>query len=292
MIPYSDGGLRRRMSSGTIVLLGAAFSLVVGGHPIATELYNITLAIFSQGGSVGAVVFLLLVYAVGGLVEVVADTFVNRIAGNAAWAFFSNDKKQNWIRRSLSVCFAVPLRAGYYMIRALIGQSMFRWESPDCDLTPIAKGYFGSFPIVVREGIKRPFDRHMEVASRFFSDLGVTDKARDFAHRLESRHRDVSVIMTAFYVALASLVSATSILGDQIRTLRLGVIANGAFTDILLIVTLVFLLVLIGLHVMVWSACSYFLLLRRVLLATIEYNTLVSEAVVETSVHDQSARKQ
>ena len=284
ILPYSDGGLRRRMSSGLIVLLGAFCWLVMSDGPIASDLYRVVVTLFSEpgvlSGTAKAVVLLLLVYAGGGLVGVLSDTLMSRIAGNVAWAFFvSRDKKQHWIRRCGSVCFVVPVRAGCYLLRGLIGQSMFLWERPDCDLTPIARDRFASFPLVVRKGIVQPFDRQMAISSRYLSDFGLTDESRDFARRLENIHKDVSVILTAIFIAFSFFVSATSIPDDQIRTLLLGVIVGGnVFIDTLFIVVLVLFSIMVALHILVWTAFSYFLLLKRILLATMEYNTLALEA--------------
>lgn len=274
IIPYSNGGFRRRMSAGVIALLGAVYRLL---HDVQLEETVLFGSILSA--TVVGIILLLLIYSGGRLVEFVSESLVFRIAGNAAWSFFSltlDTANLDWIRKLLIVSLGVPWRALQCLIKALLGESVFQWNPVDG--SGLTQKTFDTLPDVVKRGLERPFEAYQEIAYRFLADRGMNDDVRRLVRQLDGRNRDVLVIVTASLIALffALLPELGNASWELIGVLLLGILDN-ALTGVLFLVTIVCLLAFIALHVTVWSSWGYFLMLKHSLLVAVEYNTLISE---------------
>lgn len=82
-LPILDGGGRRRLIAGSIVLFSATL--------VFTDLPGDFKAIAEKGSSLSALLAVggLLVYAAGMTIEVVGEVFLARAVSNATWSFVS-----------------------------------------------------------------------------------------------------------------------------------------------------------------------------------------------------------
>lgn len=257
-IPYSDGGFRRRMTAGAIVVLGAAFSqsLKIQALSIsfkdASELINSTFV---------GIILLLLVYAIGGLVEVLAELFVSRLTGNTAWAIIAPKnmykKYPSFIRKIFQAFTYYPgiiflLYAAWG--RAIIGKSSYRWHDLEKTLQPNTRAHYKLYPDIIKKGLEDPFGVYGELAWRYFSNHG-THEEMSFARKLENRNKDILVIVTSLMIVMTIFIPSFQRL----------LITPGAEQEVLFIF-MQFMMV-----VPVVFLSSYFLLLKQSILSVIEY---------------------
>ena len=243
-----------------------------------------------------AIVFFLVVYAAGGLVEVFADLFIRRLTGNTAWAINAPKymfQKTNKFFRPILKALAYYPGIGFILYaewaKAFIGKSSYKWIDLDKQLRPRAREHLKSLPDIVREGIKDPFGGYGDLPWRYFSSHGVDHDVRALARKLENRNKDVLVVVTALLIA-ANVVfltqapeffangrdgaqnSATviqepqhAVTGEEANKKEVKAVKKGFVVIQMLMLILVFFL------------GSYFLLTRQSLLTIIEYDSLSAQ---------------
>ena len=267
MVPYSNGGFRRRMTAGTIVNLSIGIALILSGHTFGIKIEDLKSVLSSP---MVAIVFFLLVYAVGGLVEVLADLFITRLTGNTAWAIISPkymfQNKHKLIRPILRMFAYYPGIAFLLYIewgKAFAGKSSYEWKELEKELKPKARDHLEQLPDIVKDGIKDPFGKYEDLPWRYFSSHGANDDVKALARKLENRNKDVLVIVTSLMIAAIINVSFQDLTNNE-----KVIIGNEALAIILIQVLMLVPIVFLG---------SYFLLLKQSILTIIEYNTLSLE---------------
>jgi uncharacterized integral membrane protein len=218
-VPYADGGFRRRVTSGLIVLVSIGVSFVsVNNASVNLEFY------VKQFSSPTVLILIsLLMYATGGLVEVFAELFVTRITGNTVSAYvstFQSVKKYHFIIRPLAyliAIYAATIKMYYEWAKALVGKSSYRWES-EKELSEHSNNYFESLPSIVKAGFNDPFGEYSELSWKYFSSSETSIEISKYALELRSKNRDMLVITTSIIIALTAIsftVSEGLVLSDS-----------------------------------------------------------------------------
>ena len=206
-LPYFDGGFRRRMTAGAIVTITIVI-MINSGNSLEHSFKSLSDLISSPAA---ALLFFLLVHAVGRLVEVLAELFVARLTGNTAWAvkvpewtFMDRSKVLKFILRVLFLPVTVIL-IYYGWCRAMSGQSIYRWEKLEDELNTETQTQFNSYPEAVKDGLREPFGTYGKSPWTYFADLGGTVSARALARTLENRDKDLLTIVTSLLIATVFL---------------------------------------------------------------------------------------
>lgn len=264
-IPYSDGGFRRRMTAGAVILLGSAMALYLNIQSVPLSFEDAKQILSSP---IVGIILLLLVYAIGGLVEVIAELFITRLTGNTARAFILPIQMYKnfpvFFRRIFQVFTYYP---GMIFLlyaewgKALIGKSSYRWHDLEKSLQPKTRKHFKLYPDIVKKGLEDPFGKYGELSWRYFCNNG-TDEEKSLARKLENRNKDTLVIVTSLMIATAIMIlSSPELVIMSGSTQDPGEPQGRAlfiFMQFMMIIPVVFL-------------GSYFLLLRQSILTVIEY---------------------
>ena len=196
---------RRRILAGLVVLV----ALVAPGLQDAAVEGTMSAQFISLLTSpVIAVLGLATVYMLGVLVEILGDVILARLAGNYVWAFlvpwtwFSTVGEP--LRFLLRAVVWVPggiVLAYFFVARAFIGKSDFRWLNSRATFSPEAGDYLSSLPTSVKAGLQEPFGDRQEFAWKFLQNAAGRAGA-DWIATLENRNRDVLTIVTALMLAV------------------------------------------------------------------------------------------
>jgi ABC-type multidrug transport system fused ATPase/permease subunit len=250
------------MTAGAIVNMGIGIAWVLGGNDIQLTLGDLKDVVTSP---LVAVVTLLLVYAVGGLVEVLADLFVTRLTGNTVWAFISPmymfQERQTFLRlilRALTYYPGIFVLLYFEWVKAFIGRSSYRWRNLDQQLKSGTRDHLKTYPEIIKDGLKDPFGKHGDLPWLYFAYHGTNDDVKVLARKLENRKQDVLVIVTSFLISAAIVLSVYDPAGDTEKGGHLFAL------QLLMLVPVVFL-------------GSYFLLLKQSILTILEYNAFTFE---------------
>lgn len=203
---------RRRVMGGVVVLGALAF-------PWHQDILKLATNSALLGSTTFALLATATVYLAGALVELVAEVFVARLAGNYLWAFVVPFAWFPGRRRSVryllrAVCFlpAGVFLAYYYVARGIFGQSDFRWLDRSAVLSVSAEQYFHSLPESVIMGLQHPFGDHRELAWRFLESRAGAGS--EWLRSLENRNRDVLTLLTAFLFAIV-IFQPTAVYAEQ-----------------------------------------------------------------------------
>ena len=302
-IPYIDGGFRRRMTAGTIVTLTIGYSVFITGadnldgasqygYAFGTGFKQLADVLSSPAA---AVLFFLLVNAVGGLVEVVAELFVAKFTSNIAWAVTEprwNTRNKNklikWIvqyAKRISFSLAVPFRIYYGLAMALRGRSIYRWEDLRRELRTSTRADFKKYPGVVIDGLMEPFGKYGSVSWKYFADYGNTNSTKALARTLESRNRDILTIVSSLLTPTTlALVIFVEVIMRQLSHLP-AVNSNPTFVYTLLLGALLLPLAMVVL------LYSYFKLVRQSILTILECNSFRTEFSSTNKANDEAVPK-
>ena len=278
------------MTAGTIVTIAIGCAIYIAGS-------DKSYTVLELGGALGqgfkllaealsspaaAVLFFLLVNAVGGLIEVLAELFVARFTSNIAWAV----TEPIWSVRYRNVILTTiekmvkklffrslaPVRIYYGLVMAVKGQSIYRWEELKKELKDETQLEFDRYPGVVIDGLMEPFGKYSSVPWTYFADHGRTSGVRALARTLESRNRDMLTIVTSLLIATTLFATCflTIFADDIMNWLRYIPIFNGeaAIVAIILILWLVMVIPL----VMFVLLYGYFILVRQSIVTILECN--------------------
>ena len=203
-IPYFDGGFRRRITAGFIVTIAIAAIIQDGNNLGGIFKSLLTEGVDFLSSPIVVLLFFFLLFGIGGLVEVLAELFLGRLAGNTAWAFtvpewkFMNRSK---IIKPILIIFFLPVNIFWGWLRALQGQSIYKWKRLESELKTETQKQFESYPESVKDGIKDPFGVNGNLPWIYFADNGSTVSARALARKLENRNKDFLTIVTSFLIA-------------------------------------------------------------------------------------------
>jgi hypothetical protein len=194
-IPITDGGGRRRLTAGTIVLLtGFAVSPEIGQWIVAAS-KEASLSILLAAGA-------LLIYAVGVAVELIGEVFLARAIANAVWSYlFAKSTSRTW--RGWRVYLRWPFivvwgsaRAIPYFVIGLFGVSRWRMR-PRRRLSLRARLTLKAQPTSVRNALEQPLGSNAEFGRRALIDQLSTTESRLWAKRLLDRPKDVLALVSA-----------------------------------------------------------------------------------------------
>ena len=161
-IPYFDGGFRRRITSGAILV-----SLI---YLFSQDFKNPELLKLASGNISVLIVIFLIIYAVGSLIELVSDVFVSRII-----EVFTRIK-------------VLPGHNGKSInLEKLLGEQ--------------GLSYFHNLPPAVKYGLEYPFGKYRESAWSYFCTSGTSSEI-DLARKLRARNQDVLVIVTSITISI------------------------------------------------------------------------------------------
>jgi hypothetical protein len=218
-IPVLDGGSRRRVTAGTIIILAAFLALPKFQSQVnaAVTKQNVSLSLFVLIGG-------LLIYATGVLVELFGELFLARAIGNTMWVFqeatrharervananprhFAQLKYGWWILVvPEGICWLLP-----YFVMGLFGGSRWEMHFPKA-LTGEIKTVYETLPGSVRTSIESPLGRDSEFGRRALVDQLHNVSLRRWARRLIDRPRDVLALSSAIVFAILLYLAAVPI---------------------------------------------------------------------------------
>lgn len=250
------GRLRRRLTSGVIVIAGILIVFVINSDS-RSEYTNIA-SIFGKFPTLVTLALGLLVYATGTLVEIFCESIMSRIVGNLAWAYFVYRYAS---QRAISIrLLVVPFLAALAPFR----KSIFHWPIHGTSENPeIGEQLLRGFPSSILEGISNPFGALGAIPWHYFTREEQNHSVRSFAQRLEARNSDLLVIATSFLVTSALLFMAYK------PDISFLIAILPLYPPILVF------LFCISVAILLWSlvgiSAAYFVLLRNSFLALLKY---------------------
>jgi hypothetical protein len=210
-IPIVDGGGRRRLTAGTVVVLTVVlvFPEVRDAirNSVATE--DVSISLVLAGGA-------LLIYATGVIVELVGEVFLARAIANAAWSYVEAAHRARKLRpwqRPIGWLFVAvwgTFRAVGYFVLGLFGASRWRMQ-PLRRLSGTARGTFEMQPFSVRNSIEQALGHNAEFGRKALIDQLATTESRRWARRLMDRPRDVLALVSAIVSSLILYLAVTPI---------------------------------------------------------------------------------
>lgn len=204
-VPYSDGGFRRRLSAGGIVAISVFYSLS------ERDIVNLDSVKEILTSPTFFVVLVLMIYAFGSLIEVLAELFISRLTGNIAWAVQTPNRlsmKVNKYLRPFVWCLAVYPGIIIWILIAFAnafgGRSDFRWTTLKDGLHEEGFKFFENLPKTVKLGLTEPFGEYGSLAWNYLLSIEEGAKTKTL-RRLETRNKDILVLVTALSIILAGL---------------------------------------------------------------------------------------
>lgn len=211
-LPILDGGGRRRLTAGTIVLLSAIL--------VFSDLQSDLKAVAEKGSSLSALLALggLLVYATGVIVELVGEVFLARAVSNATWSFVSaterwRSRHSGWTRFilwPLVVALWGSVRAVGYFLTGLSGNSKWRMALAP-RLSTQGQQIYTQLPEPVRKSIDKPLGYNSEFGRKALVSRLNSANDRRWARRQLDRPKDVLALVSAIVIALTLYLSLTHI---------------------------------------------------------------------------------
>jgi hypothetical protein len=210
-IPIMDGGGRRRLTAGTIVVLTVLILFKdlrdTLTHAIAAK--DVSISLVLAGGA-------LLIYATGVIVELVGEVFLARAVANVVWSYVdAGHYAQRWkgFKRPLAWVFVVvcgTVRSVGYFVLGLFGGSRWRMR-PLGRLSGTARRTFEVQPFSVRDSIEQPLGANAEFGRKALIDQLATAESRRWARRLMDRPKDVLALVSAIVFSLLLYLATTPI---------------------------------------------------------------------------------
>jgi hypothetical protein len=201
-IPIMDGGGRRRLTAGTIVVLTGVLVIDSLRTAISSAITarDISLTLLLAGAA-------LLIYATGVIVELVGEVFLARAVSNFVWAYVDvSNRTRNW-RRLYQPLIGVyvpiwgTLQAIGNFIAGLFGSTQWRMR-PMWRLSARAREIFELQPPPVRSSIEQALGLNAEFGRKALIDQLPTSESRRWARRQMDRPKDVLAIVSAIIISL------------------------------------------------------------------------------------------
>jgi hypothetical protein len=200
--PYADGSLRRRFIAGGIVLLGALLMHWKHLKPIIQD-FGAKDLITSPIIAIGLI---LLIYAVGNLVELLGELFLIRAASGYFWATSfpkRRIKEPQAFERTVKKLFlhltCVPFIAIYNFLVGLTGRTSYKVDTKS-RLSEEGKNLYDSLPEKVELGLSEPVGDNSEIAWKYLVDMFQIESDRKWARRYITRAKDVLAVTTALII--------------------------------------------------------------------------------------------
>lgn len=220
-IPFFDGTFRRRFTAGGLIVLPTVlFAITHYGISISTfgklEVKDILTSPMLAFG------LLILIYAIGNLVEMLGEIFIIRIAGNVVWAFWvplrllsKSPRLVRYLARTLLWYPGFAFLFSYYGLKGMIGISDYKWDRLSESLSPDAQCLFDKLPSIVKRSLQEPFGNYGDIAWRYFK-ASSSQTQREWLSKIESRNKDILAIITALTIMyIFAIIIVGILLGDQ-----------------------------------------------------------------------------
>ncbi len=200
-LPYSDGGARRRFIAGGTLVIGIT---VLFQDSIGAQFEGLnTKTIISS--PVLAAGLLLIIYAIGSIVELFGEFFFIRAASGLFWAIklpYYRSKKlpQSYIMRIVAY-FVVPLSAPWFFIKGLFGVTDYEISLAG-RLSPKAKEILENLPERIALGLTKPVGDESELALKYMVEMFEEEQDKKWARLLVRRTKDISATTTSLFLVL------------------------------------------------------------------------------------------
>ena len=193
-IPHADGGLRRRLTSGilllTILLAGIFSSANAINDGLTTFFKSIDMSWKDVSGAGVIVIVFAIVFTIGYLIEIIGTVVVRRVFDLAFGRFF--------YRNVLKVFSQVRKDS---QDRGISNQ-----KSPSSSLgvTETEAKTYELLPDYVQLGLTNPYDRRFDVAYRYLISI-APDEEKNWLIRLDANNQNLFSIICAMLLSLIIL---------------------------------------------------------------------------------------
>lgn len=204
-IPYAEGGLRRRFTSGGLIVV-PLLMFIVALSPVSFKDIDIPLTDLLTSPVV-ALALLVFIYAVGNAVDMVGEVFIVSWTGRIILAAEKVNKefrerlaRMLWLYRFLlfpllgALIYAWPIAVAVKASRTRV----YRWDVTKA-LRGRAEDYFQSLPDIVKEGLAEPVGEYFEIAWKFLQ-LDSSEEQKAWLIRLDSRNKDILSITSSLTI--------------------------------------------------------------------------------------------
>ncbi|MEQ8416215.1 MAG: hypothetical protein RIB71_17175 [Imperialibacter sp.] len=196
-LPYSNGAGRRRFISGGVFFSGLLFFFwdYVSGLLAGMNLLDLVKSPVLVAG------FILMVYAVGNLIEIFGDYFLVRAASGVFWSIDLLLKKTRSKKLTLTIwaIFSLPFVAAFNFTRGLVGISKYEINLKR-HLSNEAFLKYEEFPEKIKNGLSNIVGNGSEVSTKYLIDLLQIDSDKKWARALINRTKDVSALTSSLFI--------------------------------------------------------------------------------------------
>ena len=221
-LPVFDGSLRRKFIVGALVLL----SIILSYPSTPAWIGIIQQSNGLWGSSLLTVIFFLLVYAVGGAVELLGEVSIVRAISGALWgvklcvrspfrdSWFGFERK-NFVHRwsyrymvkpfllglvgLIQIVIGIFVLAPCYFAAGVFGRSVYRIAIGDF-LSKDGKAVLDTFPIPIQEGLNDPIGGMSDLVFVYLVESFRNEAYRNWAKSLVARCKDVLALATSALV--------------------------------------------------------------------------------------------
>lgn len=275
-LPVADGRFRRRMMAGGIVALIAGLTYrkeaTLSGGPLELKDLLLSPSLLFVG--------LVIVYAIGGVVEIFGQLFVIRAVGESnhfVRKTLASDNSRHWIVEwfvKIGKMFVVIYGVYFALAKGIFGKTEYEFVPSGTNVSPEGLQALARMPGKVRDGIVHPLGDNAEYAVQYL-ERRLDDRSRKFVEAKFRNCREMLVLLTSI------LVGGLLVLPKYLEHLASS--SGGQIEEVSALA--IFLLQIAGLLVALLFR-GYFLLLHSALSDLIELSASSMEAT------DEAARKE
>ena len=188
-IPHADGGFRRRLTSGILLLAILLVGIFSTGNPMAHKLTGFFSSLglnwreFSGTGVI--IIVFTIVFTIGYLIEIIGMVFVRRLFYLTFGKYF--------YRNVLKIFEQVE--------KDTHERSRNESETPSSTLglTDTEAQTYQRLPRYVQEGLTNPYDRRFEVAYRYLISI-APDEEKNWLIKLDANNQNLFSIICALFL--------------------------------------------------------------------------------------------
>ena len=214
-LPYSDGAGRRRIVAGGIVFIAGTF-LQKDAFPSSLAQMELKEILTSP---IIIAVCLLLIYAIGSIVELIGEIFLARAASGVLWGLSFPMRKINYeskalryVTRGVLWFLGIPiLLAEVHLFLSFFGYPSYRIMLND-RLSERAKQLYNTLPEKVADGLSQPVGDNAELACKYVVEKMQDEKDRKWALYSVNRSKDVLAITSALFIAFTIFIVSDKML--------------------------------------------------------------------------------
>lgn len=260
-IPFFDGAMRRRLFAGvTVVVAGVQF------FPDLMPLKDVVSPDKLLSSWIGAIFLLLVVFAVGAVLEILGEVIVSGLIGAMIWSIVAPRHipmpKTRYARNvtlGFLYTFVLPWLMFGALVAALFGVRGF--PVPVALKTPGAKRVFGALPPIVKQGMRYPFGEFFDLSWRHMAKSADDEERRQIINKF-NYCKDLNVLATVVLFILGMYLVSAGALFDITLTSETATGAQrtidvdflGYFTIVAIVLSFVSFIYLLALAVALRSS--------------------------------------